>query len=152
MFGGKYEKKESDFGPLPKGRYVCVLDNCTIEESPTKKTPYLDLSCTIIKGEKANRKIWHKIWFSEKAYDMAAQQLDNLGVFEDIKPAASIEDFCKNAAEVVFNKVGKNVEIAVTGYNEFNGKTYENTFLTGDGSDSAADADASVDESESIPF
>lgn len=154
MFGGSFEKKESKgFEPLPKGRYLCVLENCTIEKSPTKGTPYLAMTCTILKGEYANRKIWHKIWFSEKAYDMAAQQLDNFGVFGEIKPSETIDGFCTNAADVVFNKVGGKVEIAVTGYNEFNDKTYENTFLTGDGSDFEDFASsADVDESESVPF
>jgi len=152
MFGKSYEKKDNEFKPLPKGRYLCVLENCTIEKSPTKGTPYLAMTCTILKGEYANRKIWHKVWFSEKAYDMAAQQLDNFGVFDQVTAAETIEGFCTNAAEVVFKKVGSNVEIAVTGYNTFNDKTYENTFLTGDGSDFTDESAAGVDSSEELPF
>lgn len=155
MFGGKYEKQENDFKPLPKGRYVCVLDNCLIEQTKSG-TNYLAMNFTVVKGQFANRKLWHKVWFTEKAYNMAAQQLDNIGVFGDITQAETIDQFLTNAAEVVFKKVGSMMEVSVTGHDTFNDKEYEKTFLTGMSNNSevgaSAASSAGVDQSEELPF
>lgn len=155
MFGGQYEKTEMEFKPLPKGRYVCILDNCLIEQT-SKGTNYLKMDFTVVNGQFANRKLWHKIWFTEKAYNMAAQQLDNIGVFGDIKQAETIDQFLTNAAEVVFKKVGAKMEVSVTGHDTYNDKEYEKTFLTGLGDAEAVQAKAAsaagVDASEELPF
>jgi hypothetical protein len=160
MFGGEYEKTEIEFKPIPKGRYLCKLDNCCIEQTPDKAdragTKYLKMDFTILTGPSANRKIWHKLWFSEKAYNMAAQQLDNMGVFNDIKPTATLDEFLMASAEAAFTLVGKKLEVSVTGHQTFNDKTYENTFVTGHGDVekviAKAAVGAGVNTSEEIPF
>lgn len=136
MFGESFESNSTEFKPVPKGRYACKLDNCTIEETKSeKKTPYLNLSFSIVEaGEYAalnNRKLWVKLWMTPKAYDMTSQQLDNIYVFKTIGKHSTIESFQQAAADKVFALVGKKFEVAVTGHDEFNGKTYENTFLSG---------------------
>jgi hypothetical protein len=130
MFGGSYEKKDVTFDPLPKGRYQAILDNVCIEETPTNKSKYLKMDFTVIEGKFKNRKIFHKLWFTEKAYDMAAQQLDNIMIFGMLKPCETIEGFMNAAATNVFELCGKKFEVSVTGYDEHDGKKYENTFLT----------------------
>ena len=154
MFGGEYEKKDMEFKPIPKGRYACILDNCCIEATPNTGTKFLKMDCTIVKGDFSNRKLFHKIWFTDKSYDMAAQQLDNMGVFSDIKPTASIEDFMLSAAEAVFKLLGKHINVSVTGHKEWEGKKYENTFVVSDEETVQVKAatDAGVDATEEIAF
>lgn len=158
MFGGQYEKKDMEFKPIPKGRYSCILDNCCIDKTPDKPekkgTSYLKMDFTIVTGPMTNRKLWHKVWFTEKSYDMAAQQLDNMGVFNDIKKSSTIDDFMLGAAEAVFKLVGEKLTVAVTGHNTYNDKTYENCFVvTGEEAVVTAVAtSADVSTSEEIPF
>lgn len=157
MFGGTYEKQSNSFEPLPKGRYNCILDNCCIEQT-SNGTDFLKMDFTVVSGSFSNRKIWHKMWFSEKAYNMAAQQLDNMAVFEKIEKAETIKDFLTNSAKVVFDHVGGKFEVSVTGHDTYNEKTYEKTFITGlpeadTGLKNHAPQTASnVDQSEEIPF
>lgn len=172
MWGDTFEKKENDgnFDPIPKGRYACVLENATIEETSGNKTPYLNLTTTISGGEFNNRKLWVKLWMTEGAYNMTSQQLDNLLVFKAIGAQDSQGAFMNKAADLVFQLVGKKIEVAVTGHDVYNDKTYEKTFVTGfldtpnaaiqsakdarvDGATTAtSSATSTVSETEEIPF
>lgn len=129
MWGESYES--TSFEVLPKGDYMCVLDNCTIDKTKEKQTPYINMEFVVDGGEFSKRKIWHKLWFTDGAKDMTCQQLDNIYVFEPLKSrkAASAEQYMNNVADVLFKLVGKKFEVSVTGHQEYNGKEYPNTFL-----------------------
>ena len=166
-WGGTFEQTTTqEFEPLPKGRYACTLDNATIEETKTNKTPYLDLACTIADGDKAGRKLWVKLWMTEGAYNMTSQQLANLMVFDSIGQQPDQASFMNRAADLVFQLVGKKIEVSVTGHDEYNEKKYEKTFVTGfldmpnsaiqqtpkAGSAATAGGGSTVNEAESLPF
>ena len=129
QFGGKFENNNKEFEVLPKGRYACKMINCVIEQTATG-TDYILLEFDIVDGDSAGRKIWHKLWMTEKAYNMSAQQLNNIMVFSKIPTTDSIETFMRESAKLVFELVGKKFEVSVTGHNEWNGKEYPNTILT----------------------
>ena len=139
MFGGSYNRQDSehDFKTLPKGRFLCTLDNCVIKETKGNQTPYLEM---IFKVEKAvvdgavsdefkGQKLWHKLWFTEKAYDVTSQQLDNILVFHKIPTTEYINTFMDSAARLVFELVSKKFVVEVTGHDEYNGNKYPKTFL-----------------------
>lgn len=129
-WGKSYEKKEMEFKPIPKGRYECILDDCKINKTDKNGTLFLEVNGTIISGEFTNRKLFHKLWFTDGAYNMTAQQLDNLLLFDSIGEANDVETYLTKAADQVFKLVGKKIEMSVTGHQEYNGKTYENVFIT----------------------
>ncbi len=161
-WGGTYESsQQTEFKPIPKGRYACTLDNATLEETATKKTPYINLACTIADGELSGRKLWVKMWMTDGAYNMTAQQLDNLLVFQSIGKQPDKAAFMNKAADCVFKLVGKKIEVSVTGHDSYNEKEYEKTFVTGfldipnSAIQTAKAASASTEagsESEEIPF
>jgi len=164
-WGDSYEKTTTSFEPVPKGRYACVLENAIIEETKEKKTPYISLTCAIKDGDLANRKLWCKLWFTEGAKNMTSQQLDNLLVFDKIGSQPDVQTFMNRSADMLFNLVNKTIEVSVTGHDEFNGKTYEKTFVTGyldttnaaiqnvkDTSTGMEASGAASKENEEIPF
>jgi len=130
MFGGSYEKSSGEYETIPEGRYAVMLENATIERTKSG-TDFLQLVFVITGGDFDKRKLWHKLWMTEKAYNMTSQQLDNIYVFKKIPPQASIEGFMNVAADMVFALVDKRFEIEVQGHDEYNGKMYPKTFLTG---------------------
>jgi hypothetical protein len=160
MFGDTYEKKDNEFAAIPKGRYCAILENAKIEQTPKTGTSYLDMEFVIDGDQHSGRKIWHKLWFTEKAASgMTSQQLDNIMVFKKIGSHETLEAFLNKAAELVFELVGKKFEISVTGHQEWNGKEYPNTFLNGylDMPNAAVQhiptkSEGTVDGSEEIPF
>lgn len=163
MFGGTYEKNDNDkaFEPIPKDRYACFIEDVKLMETKTGKD-YLNVVAVIADGEFAKRKLWCKLWFTEKAYNMTAQQLDNLMVLQAVGEHDTIGGFKNATADVVFKLLNKKIEVSVTGHDEYNGKTYEKSFITGfldipNGAfqtvpAQSAAAPAGVDASEPLPF
>lgn len=128
MWGSESIEKK-DFGPLEKGKYVCILDNCTIEKIESTGSPYLNFTFTVVGPKSSGRKIWHKLFFTDGAKKMCEQQLENMYVRAAIPACNNAEEYMTSAAECVFKLVGMQFEVAVTGHREYNGKMYPNTFL-----------------------
>lgn len=169
MFGESFENTE--YKELPVGDYAVLIDNVIVSESAKKKTPCLNFTLKVADGEFANRTIFHTLWFTEGAYNMTAGQLSKLLVFEKIKPATDIVAWMNNAADIVFQLIGKKIELKISGYDESdNGKRYPKTWITGfldtpnhaiqtlpgDGATAqpttAAGTSSGVDTTEEIPF
>lgn len=160
------ENNNKDFEPLEKGKYICIMDNCTIEKSQSTGSPYLQFTFTIEGPKSSGRKIWHKLFFTPNAQKMCEQQLENLMCRSAITTAKDAEQYMVFAAEVVFKLVGKRCEVSVTGHRDYNGKTYANTFIGKyvdtpfDWMKAAAPAGnftnhapkAKIDSSEELPF
>lgn len=152
-WGGVFEDNDNDnksFETIPRGAYACTLENAVLEQSSEKKTDFLSLTTVIKDGEFAGRKLWCKLWFTDGAKGMTSMQLSKLLVFDKIQPTSAHEtvviknadgenvkafknmsDFMNMAADRVFKLVGKTIEVTVTKHREYNGKTYEETLVTG---------------------
>lgn len=158
MYGKTFEKK-SGFDPIKKGKYTAICENCTLEETKNG-TQFIQMVFVINDGSDFDgRKLWHKMWFTEKSYDMTSQQLENAWVFEKLPETETIEQFREKSADALFQLVNKKFNVSVTGHNEYNGKEYPNTFLSGyaDAPNLAIQteppkASESFDSSEEIPF
>lgn len=128
MFGGSYSK-EPEYKVVQPGRYACLLDNVTMEKTKGN-TDYLLFTFIIQGGEFDKSKLFHKLWMTEKAYNMTAQQLDNIYVFKSIPTSNSIEEFMEKTANLCFALCGKKFEVEVQKLSEWEGKQYPQTFLT----------------------
>jgi len=163
MWGKTYDAQSDDkeFKELEKGRYSCVLEDVKIDQSKNG-SPFINFTFVIDGGDFNKRKIWQSIYFTDKSYNMAAQQLDNLLIFDNIQPAKNLEAYMNNAADICFKLINKKIEVEVKGFREYNGKKYPNTFITGflDVPNSAFQNakkqrpknNAGFDETEELPF
>jgi hypothetical protein len=129
MFGGSYEST-NEYKTIAEGRYCCSLENCTLEATKGG-TPYMALVFKIIGGEFDGEKLWHKLWLTEKAYNLTAQQLDKCFVFKGIPTVQTMQEFGDHAADKMFRLIDKRFEVEVQGHDEYNGKLYPKTFLLG---------------------
>jgi len=123
QFGGTYDKgsEAKEFTKIEQGTYCATIDNVTIEET-AKGTDYLQFVVTIEGGDFHARKLWHKMWFTENAYNWTARQLDDLLVFENLSIAKNLKAFMNSAANACFKLVNKKIEIKVTGHEEYTDK------------------------------
>ena len=64
------EVKEMSFDPIPKGSYLCVLEQCDYEISKSSGKPMWNTRWSVVDGEYENRKLFMYISFSEKALPM----------------------------------------------------------------------------------
>jgi hypothetical protein len=129
MFGGKYEE-ETEYKTVAEGRYVAKLDNVTLEETKGG-TPYILMVFIIEGGEFDGSKLFHKLWLTEKSYNITARQLDHCFVFKTLPVVETMTEFGDKAAEKLFNLCEKRFEVQVQGHDEYNGKLYPKTYLAG---------------------
>lgn len=70
----------ADFGPIPKGVYVCHATRGELKKSPNKGTPYFDVEFTVVEGEFAGRKLWLPLWLTEAATPGTKRDAAKLGI------------------------------------------------------------------------
>ena len=70
-----------DFGQLlPPGLYACRIRDGRLDTSARKGTPGYTLEFEIIEGEFKGRRLWHTLWFTERAKAGTKCDLEKLGV------------------------------------------------------------------------
>lgn len=59
------EYQKSGFDPIPKGRYLCLVDNSSMEDTKNKTGKYLEFTFTVMRGTEGekykNRKLWARL-------------------------------------------------------------------------------------------
>lgn len=159
MWGNEKLEPMKSFEVMPKGDYECQLENCTIEKTQTGNS-YLLFTFRVLGDKFGGRKIWHKLWFTEKSQKMTEQQLENIMCRAAIPPCETAESYLEMCATACFKLVDKCFEVSVTGHNDYNGKTYPNTFmrkfkdtpLDWMKASEPAPEKSSVDSKEELPF
>ncbi len=73
-----------DFGPLPKGVYVCHATRGELKKSRDKGTPFFDVEFSVIEGAYIGRKLWLPLWLTAAATPGTKRDAAKLGI---ISPA-----------------------------------------------------------------
>jgi hypothetical protein len=68
-----------DYGPLPAGLYTARLRDGYFETANTG-TPCYCLEFEITEGDHSGRRVWHRLWFTERALPGTKRDLLRLGV------------------------------------------------------------------------
>ena len=69
-----------DFGPVPRGEYVCHVTKGELESSRTKATPGYKVEFTILDGDFQGRKLWLDCWLTPAALPQSKRDLGKLGM------------------------------------------------------------------------
>jgi hypothetical protein len=69
----------ADLTPIPKGEYVCTLDDIRPDESK-KGTPRLKITISVAQGEYAGRKVFHDAYLSDAALPYTLRLLGKIGL------------------------------------------------------------------------
>ena len=69
-----------DFGPVPRGEYVCHVTKGELESSRLKGTAGYKVEFTILDGEFKGRKLWLDCWLTGPALPMSKRDLGKLGI------------------------------------------------------------------------
>ena len=81
-FNDRWNNTEAagDFGPVPRGEYVCHVTKGELESSRTNRTPGYKVEFTILDGEYKGRKLWLDCWLTGPALPMSKRDLGKLGI------------------------------------------------------------------------
>ena len=69
-----------DFGPVPRGEYVCRVTGGELESSRTNRTPGYKVEFTILDGDFKGRKLWLDCWLTPAALAQSKRDLGKLGI------------------------------------------------------------------------
>ena len=81
-FNSQWDATEAagDFGPVPRGEYVCHVTKGDLESSRSKATPGYKVEFTILDGEFKGRKVWLDCWLTPAALAQSKRDLGKLGI------------------------------------------------------------------------
>ena len=69
-----------DFGPIPKGVYICHAMRGELESSRTNRTPGYKVEFAVLDGEFKGRKLWLDLWLTPAALPASKRDLAKLGI------------------------------------------------------------------------
>ena len=69
-----------EFGPVPRGVYVCHATKGELESSRSKSTPGYKVEFTVIDGDFQGRKLWLDCWLTPAALPQSKRDLAKLGI------------------------------------------------------------------------
>ena len=69
-----------EFGPVPRGEYVCHVTKGELESSRLKGTAGYKVEFTILDGEFKGRKLWLDFWLTPAALAQSKRDLGKLGI------------------------------------------------------------------------
>ena len=69
-----------DFGPVPRGEYVCHVTKGELESSRTKGTPGYKIEFMILDGEYKGQRLWLDCWLTPAALAQSKRDLGKLGI------------------------------------------------------------------------
>ena len=99
-----------DFGPLPRGEYVCHATNGELEASRTKATPGYKIEFTVIEGDHKGRKVWHDCWLTPAAMPQSKRDLGKLGISSPAQMEQPLPRWFRCKVVVVLRKDDDGVE------------------------------------------
>ena len=81
-FNSRWDATEAagEFGPVPRGEYVCHVTKGELESSRSKATPGYKVEFTVIEGDFTGRKLWHDCWLTPAALAQSKRDLGKLGI------------------------------------------------------------------------
>ena len=81
-FNDRWEATEAagEFGPVPRGEYVCHISRGELEQSRAKKTAGYKIQFTVIEGEFRGRNLWLDCWLTPAALPQTKRDLAKLGI------------------------------------------------------------------------
>ena len=81
-FNSQWDATEAagDFGPVPRGEYVCHVTKGELESSRTNRTPGYKVEFTILDGDFKGRKLWLDCWLTPAALAQSKRDLGKLGI------------------------------------------------------------------------
>ena len=81
-FNDRWNSTEAagDFGPVPRGVYVCHATKGELESSRSKSTPGYKVEFTVIDGDFKGRKLWADFWLTPAALPQSKRDLAKLGI------------------------------------------------------------------------
>ena len=69
-----------DFGPVPRGEYVCHVTKGELESSRSKATPGYKVEFVILDGEYKGQRLWLDCWLTPAALAQSKRDLGKLGI------------------------------------------------------------------------
>ena len=70
----------ADYGPVPRGEYVCTVTKGDLEASRTRRTPGYKVEFTVVEGQFQGRKFWLDLWLTPAALPQSKRDLGKLGI------------------------------------------------------------------------
>ena len=70
----------ADYGPVPRGEYVCTVTKGELEASRSKRTPGYKVEFTVVEGQFRGRKFWLDLWLTPAALPHSKRDLGKLGI------------------------------------------------------------------------
>ena len=81
-FNDRWNSTEAagDFGPVPRGEYVCHVTKGELESSRSKATPGYKVEFVILDGEYKGQRLWLDCWLTPAALAQSKRDLGKLGI------------------------------------------------------------------------
>ena len=81
-FNDRWNSTEAagEFGPVPRGEYVCHVNKGELESSRSKATPGYKVEFVILDGEYKGQRVWLDCWLTGPALPMSKRDLGKLGI------------------------------------------------------------------------
>ncbi len=99
-----------DFGPVPRGEYVCHVTKGELESSRSKATPGYKIEFTIIEGDFKGRKLWHDCWLTGPALPMSKRDLGKLGIVSPAMMEQPLPKWIRCKVQAVIRKDDDGIE------------------------------------------
>lgn len=99
-----------DFGPIPRGEYVCHATKGELDQSRLKGTPFYKLEFTIIEGEFKTRKLWNDCWLTSAALPQSKRDLGKLGITSPAMMEKPLPRYFRCKVQVVVRKDDNGIE------------------------------------------
>ncbi len=81
-FNARWNNTEAagEFGPVPRGEYVCHVTKGELESSRSKATPGYKVEFVILDGEFKGQRLWLDCWLTPAALAQSKRDLGKLGI------------------------------------------------------------------------
>ena len=99
-----------DFGPLPKGVYICHATKGELESSRTNRTPGYKIEFTVIDGAHEGRKLWADLWLTPAALPASKRDLAKLGIVSPAQMEQPLPRWWRCRVTVVIRRDDAGVE------------------------------------------
>jgi len=99
-----------EFGPVPRGAYICHVTKGELESSRTNRTPGYKVEFTILDGEFKGRKLWLDCWLTPAALPQTKRDLAKLGITSPAQMEQSLPRGIRCNVTAVLRKDDNGVE------------------------------------------
>lgn len=99
-----------EFGPIPRGEYVCHATRGELQQSRQKHTPGYQIEFTILDGEFKGRKLWLDCWLTPAALPASKRDLAKLGITSPEMMERALPRWIRCKVQVVIRKDDDGIE------------------------------------------